>query len=138
MDPAYSPAHLYLGWAYEQKGMFEEAVAEMRQFHLLRGNAEALGALARSLALSGRRDEALASLREMEAAVRRPGIIVDPIAFAYLHLGLGDTDEVIAWLSRALDYRSSDMTHVKAHPMFDPLRADERFQELLRRMGLEP
>ena len=31
MDPGFVEAHLYLGWVYEQKGMFTDAIAELRQ-----------------------------------------------------------------------------------------------------------
>jgi hypothetical protein len=52
-------------------------------------------------------------------------------------LGLGENEQAFAWLERAYKEHSSIMLFLKVHPYFDPIRADPRFVDLLRRTGLE-
>jgi tetratricopeptide (TPR) repeat protein len=47
-----------------------------------------------------------------------------------------DRDQVIALLQQAIANHSNVITSMKVDPMYDPLRSDPRFQELLRRVGL--
>ena len=51
---------------------------------------------------------------------------------------LGERDLAIEWLTMAVDERYHGATLAKADPIFDPLRDDPRFQDLMRRMNLEP
>jgi hypothetical protein len=60
---------------------------------------------------------------------RRP---VSPI-----HLGLGEVDEALLWMDRAIDAQDPMMTSIKTYPFLDPLRSDPRFTGLLRKMKLE-
>ena len=53
----------------------------------------------------------------------------------YVYLGLGQHDEALDWLTTAYDRREGHCTTLKAHPHFDPLRSDPRFQDLLLRMN---
>jgi hypothetical protein len=61
---------------------------------------------------------------------------VTPAAFVHAYLGLGDNDEAFAWLERAYEEQSTFLVYIKVFPVFDPLRADPRFQDLVRRVGL--
>ena len=47
-------------------------------------------------------------------------------------------DQAFAWLVKAIEERMGLMFRLKVRPMFDPLRSDPRYAELLRRMNLEP
>ena len=57
-------------------------------------------------------------------------------AVGFYYAMLGETDEAFAWLERGYRDRDPLMIVLKAHPLFDPLRSDPRFQDLLRRIGL--
>ena len=48
---------------------------------------------------------------------------------------IGETDEAFAWLERGYREHDSLIVQLKANPLLDPLRADPRFQDLLRRIG---
>ena len=53
---------------------------------------------------------------------------------ALIYVGLGDSDRVMIWLNKA--YQARFNPSILMRPVFDPLRQDSRFQELLHRMGL--
>ncbi len=63
-----------------------------------------------------------------------------PYAFAPLYVGLGDNEKAIEALWRDYDERagSHELLWLNVFPVFDPLRSDPRFIELLRRVGVEP
>jgi len=58
--------------------------------------------------------------------------------FGEIYAGMGDQDQAMKWLETAYEERSDRMVHIKVEPKFDSLRADRRFQDLLRRMRLAP
>lgn len=45
-------------------------------------------------------------------------------------------DEVFAWLEKGYVQHSNTLIALKAYPLYDPLRGNLRFQDLLRRVGL--
>ena len=53
------------------------------------------------------------------------------------YLGVGDKERALEWLDKAYEQRSNELTKLKVDPIFDPLRGDQRFQDLLRRVGLD-
>jgi hypothetical protein len=59
---------------------------------------------------------------------------VTPYGVALIHAGLGERQQALAWLERALDDRAHWLVWLKLDPRFDPLRADPGFAELLRRI----
>jgi hypothetical protein len=61
---------------------------------------------------------------------------VSPFDIATIHTGLGEHDEAFSFLERAFEERSLWMGYLNVEPQLDPLRADLRFQDLLRRVGL--
>jgi len=61
---------------------------------------------------------------------------VPPYNVAIIYVGLGDKDQVFAWLERAYADRSFYLTWLKYDPQLDSLRSDPRFADLLRRVGL--
>jgi hypothetical protein len=63
---------------------------------------------------------------------------VPPYNVAMIYNGLGERDETLAWLERAVEQRDPRMTSLKVEPKWNNLRADPRFQDLLRRVGFTP
>jgi tetratricopeptide (TPR) repeat protein len=92
--------------------------------------------LAYAYAAAGRRGEALKILDEQRRLAQQR--YVSPYNFAIIYTGLGDKDQAFAWLAKAVDERTQLVFRLKCRPMFDPLRSDARYAELLRRMNLEP
>ena len=132
LDPGFSRAGM-IRYAYVQKGMFAEALAETpKQFP---GSTPwKWSTLAYIYGRAGRRREAERALRkQLDLNRRQP---VDPMVIASAYIGMGNSDQAIAWLEKAYVQRSNGLTVLKVDPAFDPLRGDPRFQDLLRRVGL--
>ena len=53
-----------------------------------------------------------------------------------LHLGLGRHERALFWAEQAYADRRGWLAYLNVNPIFDPLRADQRFRALVRRMGL--
>src|SRR6185503_18263388 len=100
------------------------------------GGMVPLGSLADSHALAGNRDDAkrmLAELGELSERTYVPALYV-----AVIHAALGEMDDAFECLERAYDERSNWLTLLKVDPRVDSLRSDERFKELIRRIGFQP
>jgi hypothetical protein len=82
----------------------------------------------------GKKSEALKALVELNELSRHR--YVSPFASALIHIGLGEKNRALGWLEKAYDQRSWHMGLLKVHPIFDSLRSDPRFADLLRRMKL--
>ena len=61
---------------------------------------------------------------------------VAPYNVAVIYAGLGERDKAFAWLNRAYEDRSYLLVYLTADARLDSLRADPRFDELRRRVGL--
>ena len=136
LDPNSFPARRYLGLAYEQKGMYPQAVEEFQKGVKLSGSPLMLALLGHAYAASGKTAEArqvLTDLHELET--RR---YVSPYTVAAIYTGLGEKDQAFKWLERAYEERDVWLMNLKVDPVFAKLRSDKRFQDLLTRAGLRP
>ena len=129
--PNFYLAYLNTGQAYLAQGGLAEALQLLARARALGGeNAAVSGRLGQAYAKSGRQTEArqlLAALRENEGGV---------YGAAWIHLALGARDTALAFLSQAVDDRAAEVIYLYADPIYDELRADARFTELLKRIGL--
>lgn len=135
LDSQFAPARMYLAWAYEQKGMFEEAIKEMQAIAKPRdGKVEPQyqSQLARAYALAGRKAEALKTMTELDQLSRH--VFVSSWDKATVYAALGEKDRAI--LELQLAYRDHDerMIWLGTDQRLDSLRSDPRFEDLLRRM----
>ena len=136
MDPDFWLSHINLGRAYTQDGLHAKALAEFRKAsEASPGNTEVLSFLGFARAAANQREDALELLDELVASSQR--VHVPPYHFAILHAGLGNSDQAFAWLEQAYEKHAVDLFTLKVEPMFDCLRSDPRFTNLLRRIGLE-
>ncbi|HKB66432.1 MAG TPA: winged helix-turn-helix domain-containing protein [Pyrinomonadaceae bacterium] len=142
LDPNSFPARRYLGLAYEQKGMYAQAIDEFQKGVKISGSPLMLALLGHAYAVSGKTKEArqvLSDLHDLsdsrEAESRR---YVSPYTVAAIHAGLGDKDQAFKWLEQANEERDVWLMNLKVDPVFAKLRSDKRFQDLLTRAGLRP
>ena len=82
-------------------------------------------------ALSGDKAGALEVLRQLQ---RRP--YVSPWLVSIVYAELGDDDQALLWLEKAYQGREHDLALANVWPMFDRLRPDPRFKDLIHRIGL--
>jgi TolB-like protein/Flp pilus assembly protein TadD len=137
IDPNYYLGYFAIGVGHRSQGKFAEAVAFHRKaVELAGGTAGTWGWLGLSLGLAGEADEARAVLRRLhEMAVQG---YVPPSSFAWVYLGLGEMDTAFEWLNRAVEVCDQFLMQIKSYPFLEPIRADPRFAELVRKMNLEP
>ena len=135
MDPNFVSAHLWLAHVYQQKGLLEEAIVELKTgVHLSTDSPYALARMGHGYALAGKRDEASAVLVQLNSLSNQR--YVSPYDIAIVHVGLQEIDTAFAWLTKALEQRSLWLGYLNVEPQLDPLRSDRRFNELLQRIGL--
>jgi TolB-like protein/Tfp pilus assembly protein PilF len=137
LDPNFVRTHFYLGLAYLQKGMYEEAIAEYQKALSISGGVTVLMALlGHAYALSGRAGEAIKIISELKE--QSDARYVPAFNIAMIYVGLGEKDQAFGWLDKAYDERSSWLVSLKVEPMFDSIRSDPRFGNLVRQVGLAP
>ena len=134
MDPTFWRAHLVVD-AYTQRGRFTEALSDLEEWR--RASGDGINKSSRLVYLYGRmgqKDKARAELRKLEAMKDKQA--PDPVAMAMAYVGVGNNDAALHSLEKACAERSNELTALKVEPVYDPLRGEPRFQELLRRVGL--
>lgn len=83
---------------------------------------------------AGKRDEARQVFDELRAMASRGDAVAYHIGL--VAVGLGEHDRAFEWLQKACDERSGLLAYINVEPMFSALRADPRFLEIVRRIGL--
>ena len=120
--------------AYHLKGMHEEALEIWKRSYAAREDREAEEALARGYEEGGY-SGALSSVAEM--MVERSRItFVTPWQIGTLYTRAGKKDEALEWLEKAFDARDGNLIYLSVDPIFDYLRNEPRFQDMLRQMNL--
>ena len=126
MDDRFSLAHLLLGLALTQKGQHDEAIAEVQR--ATDRGSEYLAALGNVYARAGKKPEALAVLRELEQLAQKG--YVPPYQLAWVYCGLGDLEQALPLMQKSVE-KNVGVIDFKHHPVYEPLLADPRYQDLL-------
>jgi serine/threonine protein kinase/tetratricopeptide (TPR) repeat protein len=131
LDTGAVAAHTILRWAYERKGMHNEALAAYEQERVFAGDTPTTHAKrAHVLAAIGKHDEARVILQEILA--RRQEQWVTAYEIAIIYCLLGDRDNAFQWLAHAEREHAVGFTFVRVDPHLEDLRSDPRFDNLLR------
>jgi tetratricopeptide (TPR) repeat protein len=137
MDPNFAVAYAVLGQAYLAKGMNREAVPVLQKYSALsRASADSVALLGYLYARLGERGQAQRILQELTAASKER--FVPAFFFALIYVGLEDKDQAFTWLERAYVERYTRFAYLKLEALWDPLRSDQRFSDLVRRVGIPP
>src|SRR5882724_5808185 len=136
MDPGFYYAHWTLGNALELKGRNEEAIAEYKKAIAINDDPLPPALLGHLYAKIGRKDEALAILKQLrerrESSKQR---YVSPYNLALIHIGLGQKDEALQLLEETYEERDGyNIAFIKVEPLLDPLRGDLRFEALAKKV----
>jgi tetratricopeptide (TPR) repeat protein len=135
LDPGFIPALTALGSTYVQKSMYQEGIAEFEKaLTISPGNTQTLWRLGYAYAATGKRAEAQKVLDDLSKKKYVPAVTM-----AITYTGLGQKDQAFQWLEKSYEeHDSGPFSYVKVYPIYDPLRSDPRFADLLRRMNLQP
>jgi TolB-like protein/Flp pilus assembly protein TadD len=133
MDPRFDFAHWIIGMAHAQQGRTEEAITVLNQAVILTGGALThLAHLAYAYALANLRQEAEQVLADLEELAQHK--YVSAYYFAIIYLGLEDYEQAFMWLERAVEERAGFLAFINVEPLFDNLRSDSRFINLLQQV----
>src|SRR5689334_1613110 len=141
-DPDFWVARHYLALAYVQKGMHDDAIKELRSLikappsgpvpdEAIASDTEASASLGFAYAMAGRKAEAHDILNKLQALSQKR--YVTPLYFAIVYAGLKDNDHALQYLNQAFEARHPGLVLIRIEPMFDSLRCDERFKQLVKR-----
>ncbi|MEP6706716.1 MAG: protein kinase [Pyrinomonadaceae bacterium] len=137
LDPNLSWGHLWIGQTLVQQGRYTEAIAEINKaIALSGGNVRDIATLGHAYAVSGRKSEALKVLDELQGRAKQK--YVSPYFIALIYTGLGEKDQAFGWLQKAYEERHPYLILINVEPVFDSLRSDPRFSDLVRSIGLKP
>ncbi len=139
IDPDFHAAHYYLGSVYLQQARSEEALSEFSKaakiFSRVGGAAQFdLASRATLAARSGNRKEGLRLTTRLAAS----SVPYSPNGYARiaaLYASLGDADRAFSYLDKAIQLRQRNLRLFRINPAFDSLRADPRYQQVLRRLN---
>jgi eukaryotic-like serine/threonine-protein kinase len=134
MDPDFIVAHYELGLVYQQKNMDELARLEFEKALNLSGGAtNFLALLGVAYKRVGNDTEAQKILDRLTELLKQKR--AQPHDLAIIYTGFGDKKTAIDWLFKAYEKRSWLISLIRIDPFFDPLRSEDRFKDLLRRVG---
>jgi TolB-like protein/Tfp pilus assembly protein PilF len=137
MDPLFYKAHASIGRCLTLMGRYEEAIQAFESALSLGGGVPStIAAMGQTLARAGREEEARKRLQELETLAQTR--YVASSCFAVLHLGLGETSKSLDWLEKSCQQHEFATASIIVHPLWDPLRAEPRFQRILRQVASLP
>jgi TolB-like protein/Tfp pilus assembly protein PilF len=157
IHPSFGPANGLMGLVYlEQKNYagaiegFKKLISFSETNHIeSRGrdlakrrtpgehapDAEALGILGYAYGLVGEHTRAIKILNRLRNLTKKR--YIEPHSLVLVYLGLNDKDNAFGWVEKALADRNNSFSYIKVWPVFNRLRNDSRYQELIKRMGLQ-
>ena len=135
LDPSFYFAQWALGWADLEAGKFKEAIPELEKARAMDSPPFVAGYLGYAYATAGERARAEAIIGELNQMSSRR--FVSPFCTAIIYLGLGDKRRALDGSEKAYEVRSTFTALFKVDAIFDPLRSDPHFIELLKKVGLD-
>jgi eukaryotic-like serine/threonine-protein kinase len=133
MDPNFVPAQQATEAAYAQAGMYKEAIAQRQRVLTLSGNPDLAAAIGEDYRKSGYTGVLQGWLEGLSEVSRRG--YVSPYNLAQIHARLGEKEQALALLEQAYTARDSKLSYVKVDPVFDEMRSDGRFQQVLKELS---
>ncbi len=134
IDAKFTPARRMLEEVYAQSGKQKEAVAERARILSLSGSPEFAASIEEDFSKSGYKGVLQSWLDGLTEISKHGYVSAYSIAEGYMRLG--QKDKVFEWLDKAYEDHDSGLVSIAVEPMFDPVRSDPRFKDIVRRMKL--
>src|SRR5215471_280584 len=134
LEPGFQSSEACILMSLNKKGMAAEARSEAQRFlagHNRAGSMPGIDAADPAQAMRNLDLDSIGMMKQMQQTR-----YVGSYGFASLYADLGDRDNAFKWLETAFQERERVMVVLKVHPLFDPIRDDPRFRDLVRRVGL--
>lgn len=145
MEVTWRQARGWLIYAYELKGMYEEALNEAEKYVQYSDRGADFKAIAMKEIAATRTEVHRTGGEgywrkslEFQKADQAKGSEFSPSYFAAIYALLGDKDSAMKWIAKAIDEKDDEIDLLKVDPSFDNVRSDPRFAEQLKRMNLTP
>jgi TolB-like protein/DNA-binding winged helix-turn-helix (wHTH) protein/Tfp pilus assembly protein PilF len=135
-QPRDSFTHFILSDAYWFKGMWKESVQEAETGFQIEGDKKSAEAVRRAFESGGAKGIAEWWLSDCKAKARKG--YVSPWTLASAYAQAGHKEEALRFLEDAYRERSPRLVFIQNSPVFDFLHSDERYQALVKKMGLPP
>ncbi|MDR3698308.1 MAG: protein kinase [Candidatus Sulfopaludibacter sp.] len=127
-------AYFYRGTANIAVARFDRAIADFDAgLKLSPGNGGAIADQGMAYARAGNRDKAREAIAIIEKLAKQS--YVSPYLLASPYLGLGEEERALDCLEKAAEDRSGWVVYSSVEPKFDALRANPRFQHLVKLIG---
>jgi len=134
MDTTVAWGYDWLGMAYIELEEFENSInTYYKAFELSDGTVEVGGGLGHALGLAG--EYATAKQMADFYALKSMDHYLPPVQRSFIHIGIGEYDEAIRLLEQAYEEKSWFLAFIQAEPWYDPIRGDERFDNIVNRMN---
>ena len=134
ITPEHFLPHMRMGLVRVQQGKYEDALNELQTaVGLADQSTETLAALAIAYATAGNREKAQAITSDLEAALGKRYVL--PYNFAKIYAASDNIEKAFDWLRKAYDDGSPDLIELNSEPIFDRMRSDPRFSDLMERVG---
>ena len=135
VDPEYPLGLRLLGSSLVAEGRYSDAIQPYERLaRSAPDNSLYGGWLAHVYGRVGRTEQARTVLSQLAKRPDARRLAAANIAIGYI--GIGDNQTALSWLETAHEEHSQALTYLKIDPVYDPLRADRRFVDLLRQVGL--
>ncbi len=136
LEPNFWVAHYALGWAYEQKRDYAQAIESFEKAKSINDAPLLTAALGHCYAMNGQHKEARSTIDELKTISLQQ--YVSPTGIARICTALDEKDMALEWLEKACEDHTTELIWLKIDSNFDKLRSEERFKNILRRINFAP
>ena len=127
-------SHQRIALAYGRQGNFREAIASLKEVAPEARTPRTISLLGYFQGRAGQRADSLRCLEDLRSLTSKR--YISPFELATIHIGLGDREKAFEFLDQAYAARNFGLMTFKTDSLFDPIRSDPRFRELLEKIGL--
>jgi serine/threonine protein kinase/tetratricopeptide (TPR) repeat protein len=133
-DPNFVGALFRLRDVYYLEGKYRDAAEALQKALVLNNNTVGAAAMARVSSEEDFREAIRGQLESLKSAAKNR--YVSPGGLASISMLAGEKEEALEWLEKAYEVRDPRLAGLKSNRMFNPLRSDPRYADLVRKIGL--